>query len=65
MMKISKLTAVILYGVCAVIWTIRAIVGIVVREYDGSLFIFILNILCAVIWIVAFVIQLHTYRTKK
>ncbi len=53
---------VILYGLCAVIWTIRAIAGAVYQEYNDSLFIFVLNVICAVIWIAVFVKWLTEYR---
>jgi len=64
MKKPSRFTL-ILYGVCAVIWTVRVIAGVVYREYDYSIFIFVLNILCAVIWIAAFIKWLIVYRSNK
>ena len=47
MKKPSRLT-VILFGVCAVIWTIRAILEVAYQTYNDSVFWFILNVLCAV-----------------
>ncbi len=64
MKKSSRLT-VILFGICAVIWTIRAILDVVYRTYSDTVFWFILNILCAIIWIAAFVINLKRYRSNK
>lgn len=64
MKKSSRLT-VILLGVCAVIWTIRAILEVVYQTYNDFVFRFILNVLCAVIWIVAFAVNLKRYRSNK
>ena len=64
MKKPSRLT-VILYGVCAVIWTIRAILEVAYQTYKDSVFWFVLNVLCAVIWIAAFVVNLKRYRANQ
>jgi hypothetical protein len=64
MKKVSKLS-VILYAVCVVAWTIRAISDVVCKTYNYSVFLFVLNILCAVIWIVAFIASLKRYRSDK
>jgi len=64
MKKPSRLT-VILFGTCAVIWTIRAILEVVYQTYNDSVFWFTLNVLCAVIWIAAFVVNLKRYRSNK
>ena len=61
-MKKKDKTIVILYAACAVIWTVRAILDIVYRTYNESAFLFVLNILCAVIWIAAFIGQYMKYR---
>lgn len=64
MKKTSQLT-VRLYALCAVIWTIRAILEVVYKTYNDSIFWFILNLLCAVLWIVAFIVNLKRYRSNK
>lgn len=64
-MKKTNRVAVILYGVCAALWTIRVILDIVNRTYSYSVFSFILSILCAVIWIIAFVVMLKRYLSDK
>ncbi|MBQ9535936.1 MAG: hypothetical protein IJU78_08845 [Clostridia bacterium] len=63
-MKKPKRSTVILYGACAVIWTIRAIMGVTYKEYDDFIFLFTMNILCAVVWIAAFIKCLIEYRSK-
>ena len=60
----SRLT-VILFGMCAVIWTIRAILDVAYQTYNDSVFWFVLNVLCAVIWIAAFVVNLKRYRVNQ
>ena len=64
-MERPKLVTVILYGLCAVIWTVRTILGVVYKEYGDSATLFVLNILCAVIWIAAFIKWLIKYRSNK
>ncbi len=64
MKKPSRMT-VILVGMCAVIWIIRAIFDVVYRTYNDSVLGFVLIVLCAVIWIVAFVVNLKRYRSDK
>ena len=55
---------VILFGLCAVVWTVRAVLDIVYQTYTNSIALFALNIICAVIWIAAFFIKLRNYRSK-
>ena len=64
-MKQPRRLTVILFGACAVIWTIRAILEVVYQTYNDSVFWFVLNVLCAVIWIAAFVVNLKRYRSNK
>lgn len=63
-MKEPKRITLVLYGLCAVIWTIRAILGVVYKEYDYSFGFFILNVLTALIWIAAFVKWMLKYRSR-
>ena len=64
-MKEPKRTTLMLYGLCAVIWTLRVVFGVVYKEYDDDSAFFILNILTAVIWIAAFVKWTLRYRSGK
>ncbi len=63
--KKPSLLTVVLYGLCAVIWTLRAILEIAYQTYNDSVFWFVMNMLCAVIWIVAFIVNLKRYRSKQ
>lgn len=63
MEKRSRFT-VVLYGVCAVLWTIRAILDLVYQTYRYALFSVALNILCAIVWMIAFAVMLNRYRQQ-
>lgn len=63
MKKPARLT-VILYGLCAVVWTLRSIVAVIYKEYEISAFPFVLSILCTAIWIAAFIKWLIAYRSN-
>jgi uncharacterized protein with PQ loop repeat len=65
MKKKVTLVGTILCGVAAVIWTIRAVLDIVYVTYHTSPVIPVLSVLCAVIWIVAFFVNLNRYRSSK
>ena len=62
-MEKPKLATVIIYGLCAVLWIFRVIVGIVSKEFDDSVWFFVLNILGAIIWVSAFIKWLIRYRS--
>ena len=64
-MKNSNRFVVILYGICAVIWTARAVLEVIYQTYNDSVFWFILNILCAPLWIGAFLLSLKRYRSNR
>lgn len=64
MKKISRST-VILFGVCAVIWTARAVVDVFNQIYNESVFLFMLDWLCALLWVAAFIGWLKKYRSKQ
>ena len=64
-MKKPKPITLVLYGLCAVIWSLRVIIGVVYKEYDYSFDFFILNVLAALVWIAAFVKWMLKYRSKK
>lgn len=64
-MKKTSLAAVILVGLAAVIWTIRVVLEIVLKNYNESVFLFVLNVLCSVVWIVSFIVNLKRYRSNR
>ena len=64
-MKKTSLAAVILVGLAAVIWTIRAVLEIILKTYNESVFCFVLNVLCSVVWIVSFIVNLKRYRSNR
>lgn len=57
-----KLLAVILTAAAAAVWTINAVLHFV---YDTSLPLQLLNLLCALLWCIAFLVQLWHYRNNK
>ncbi|MEY8440662.1 hypothetical protein D3Z39_09550 [Anaerotruncus colihominis] len=60
-MKEPKRITLVLYGLCAVIWTLKVVFSVVYKEYDY----FILNALIAIIWIAAFIRWTIRYRSEK
>lgn len=60
--KIDRLLAVIACALAALIWSVRVIIEVVHQLYNESVFLLCVDVLCAVIWIVAFAIQLRKYR---
>ena len=66
-MKKPSRFVLILYGICALMWTVKVIVDIVEivsKTYDNSFFLFVLHIFCAVIWIYIFIVYLKNYSNK-
>ncbi len=57
-----KLLVVVLTALAAIIWTAACVLDFV---YDSSLFLKILRILCALVWVVAFLVNLYRYRKDK
>lgn len=57
-----KLLAVIMTAAAAAVWTINAVLHFV---YDTSLPLQLLNLLCALLWCIAFLVQLWHYRNNK
>lgn len=64
-MKKPKRITLVLYGLCAVIWSLRVIIGVMYEEYDYSFGFFILNVLAALVWIAAFVKWMLNIAPKK
>ena len=57
--------ALILYAVCAGIWTVRAVLEIAYQTYKESVLWFVLALLCAIVWIAAAIAQYRKYRSNK
>ena len=64
-MKKPKVYTLILYGLCAVAWTLRVVFGIINKEYDSDSVFFILNVLITLIWIAALIRWTMKYRSEK
>ena len=64
MKKTSRL-AVILCALYAVLWSARAKLEVIYQTYNDSIFRFVLNILCALMGIAAFIVNLKRYRSGK
>lgn len=56
-----KLLAVIMTAAAAAVWIINAVLHFV---YDTSLPLQLLNLLCALLWCIAFLVQLWHYRNN-
>ena len=59
--KITK-TLLILYGLCAVIWTAGTIMKLV---YGTTVLDITLSLLCAVIWTFLLIIMIRRYRNQR
>ncbi len=62
--KTSK-TTVILFGLCAVLWSARAVFEVAHQTYTDSVFWFCANLACAILWDVSFLIVLKRYRENN
>lgn len=63
-MKKANLFVSVLLALCAVVWSVRAVLDVIYRVYDTSVFLFLLDILCAIVWIVALVVNLRRYSAQ-
>ena len=64
-MKKPSMFVVILYGACAVMWTIQVIRDIVNQTVYVPAFSVVLNVLCAGVWIACFVVNLKRYLSNR
>ncbi len=55
----AKLLAVVLVGVAAIIWTIACVFDFM---YETPPFLRALRVVCALVWYVAFFVNLYRYR---
>lgn len=60
--RVLNLLVVILYGICLVLWVMNALFHF---YYHSPEWILYLNVICAVIWTIAFFIQLIRYKLTK
>lgn len=65
MMKKPSKLAVTLNALCAVIWSVKVILEVIYRTYNSSAVMFGVDILCAIILIVSFIVNLKQYRFNK
>lgn len=64
-MKKQNLISGIIYGICAVIWTTKSILDIIYQTHHDSVLGYVLNILCAMVWMAAFLLSMKRYRSTK
>lgn len=64
-MKKPKDSALVIYGACALIWTTLTLTKIPRYMEDNSIILLILNAVCAVLWIVAFVLRCRELRRNQ
>ncbi len=64
-MKKTGLLLVIIWGLCAIFWSIRVVYEIISRSYPTTSFLLVLEILCAILFIVAFIVQLKRYTKSQ
>lgn len=57
--KPMKLLAVVLVGIAAIIWTVACVFDFV---YETPPFLRTLRVVCALIWYIAFFVNLYRYR---
>ena len=54
-----------LYASCAIIWTLTTVFSIITKLYIDSLFLFVMNTLCAILWIIAFITELKRNKSNR
>ena len=64
-MKKGSLLSVVLFGLCAVIWSVKAIYEVINTPYSTTPTLLTLDMVCALCWIVAFAVSIKRYRSNK
>lgn len=64
-MKKPKDPTLVIYGACALIWTILTLMKIPGYMQDNSIILLILNAVCAVLWIIAFMLRYRELRRNQ
>ena len=63
--QMSPKTAMILYGVCAVLWTALVVMDVMNRTYTEDIAMFALKVICLPVWIAGFVVMCKRYLKSK
>lgn len=64
-MKKPKDPTLVIYGACALIWTILTLMKLPRYIQGNSILLLILNAVCAVLWIVVFVLRYRELRRSQ
>lgn len=64
-MKKPSLLAVILIALCTVFWSMVAISDVINKAYNDFVLLFVLHVICALLWITSFIVNLKRYRSSK
>lgn len=64
-MKKPKDPTLVIYGACALIWTILTLMNLPRYIQGNSILFLILNAVCAVLWIVVFVLRYRELRRSQ
>lgn len=64
-MKEGHIISVISFGLCAIIWTVRAVFDIINTAYTTTPILLVLDVVNVICWIVAFIVQLKKYMKFK
>lgn len=64
-MKKPKDSTLVIYGACAVTWTVLAVSKIIHRSEGDPMFVLILYGLCALLWMVSFVDRWRKNRSNQ
>ena len=64
-MKKPSRFSLMLYGACAVIWIIKVIGDLVNQTIYVPGSRFVLNVICAVVWIACFIVNLKRYLSNQ
>ena len=63
--QMSPKKTMILYGVCAVLWTAFVVMDVMDRAYAEDVVQFALKAICLPVWIAGFVVMFKRYRKSK
>lgn len=55
----------VVFALAAAIWAARVVVDVVYGVPDISMAVFLLDILCALVWLIALAAQFFRYRSEK
>lgn len=65
MKKVGSLLLTVLFALAALIWVVRVVVDVIYGVPDLSMAVFLLDIVCALVWVIAFLVQLFRHRARK